>query len=259
MSKIGKALSKAKQESAHLERSGGGKILEVSPTHPEPGTQLTLVQQPRRSQLERHRVLNSIKDQHVLDAYNLLRTQILQKTAATRLNSIMVTSPGPGEGKTTTAINLGLSLARNEQYTALVVDMHLRSPKLHHYLDMKCSRGVTDYLLDGASIAELLVSPNEKSFVVLPSGNCVQVSTEILSSKAMKGLVHELKTRYSDRYVLFDCPHLLNMPDALVFSRYVDAVLLVVEADRTTHEEVQKALKVLEGQRILGLVLNKYR
>lgn len=259
MSKIGKALTKAKQESVLLERNAAGKLLEVSPPHHEPNFQQTATQKPRQNQLERNRVLSSFKNQHVMDAYNLLRTQILQQTAATKQNTIMVTSPGPGEGKTTTAINLGLSLARSEQYTALVVDMHLRSPKLHEYLDMKCSRGVIDHFMDGVPIPELLSSPDEKSFVILPSGKCLQGSTEIISSRTMKGFVQELKTRYADRYVLFDCPHLLNMPDSLVFLKYVDAILLIIEADKTTYEEVQKALDILEGHKILGLVLNKTR
>lgn len=257
MNKISKALSRARQENEERKREeaqgqdlGGIKS-------PRPTLQQTAVQFPDPRQQERARVLSQVRDQQVLDAYNLLRTQVLHKTVGKDLNTIMITSPGPGEGKTTTAINLGLSIARNEQYTALVVDTHLRSPKVHSYLGLECAQGVTDFILDGVAIPELLVAPNEKRFVVLPSGRQLQSSTDILSSKAMQELVQELKSRYPDRYVLFDCPHLLNMPDSLVFSSYVDAVLLVVEVDRTRRDDVQKALAILEERNVLGLVLNK--
>ena len=260
MSKIGKALSKAKQESAQEGPQLAGKILgaglQVHMRVPSPQTQ---VQFPERKLQGQNRVLSSLKEPSVLDAYNLLRTQILQKTVDRNLNTIMVTSPGPEEGKTTTAMNLGLAIARNEQHTALVVDTHLRSPKLHRYLGLQCERGLTDYLLNGAPISELLITPNEEAFVVLPSGCSLQGSTDILSSQAMKRLVRELKTRYADRYIFFDCPHLLNMPDSLVFSSYVDAVLLVVEAGKTKQEEIESALGILEGKNLLGLVLNKIR
>lgn len=258
MNKISKALYKAKHESIQQQGKSETHVLEIgSPIKIKQADYRTTVQHPRPKQLERSRILSQIKDQHVQDAYNLLRTQILQKTANKSLNTIMITSPKPGEGKTTTAINLGLSISRNQQFTALVVDTHLRSPKVHHYLDLDCPHGLSDFLLDGVSIPELLVTPDENDFAVLPSGRSLQSSTDILSSQAMKELVMELKHRYADRYILFDCPHLLSMPDSLVFARYVDAILLVVEANKTKQEEIQESIDILKEQNILGLVLNK--
>ena len=66
-----------------------------------------------------------------------------------------------------------------------------------------------------------------------------------------------MKERYPDRYVVFDCPDLLHAPDALVFSSYVDGIIFVVEAGKTSREYVQKALNLLEGRNIVGVVLNK--
>ena len=73
----------------------------------------------------------------------------------------------------------------------------------------------------------------------------------------MEALVKELKTRYPDRYVIFDCPPLLTAPDSLVFSSYVDGIVLVVEAGRTSREQIQNAVELLEGKNILGLVMNR--
>ena len=262
MSKIGKALTKAKQESEQQNRNLEAKVQEFSrPTKPIPGPALTDVQYPNWNLQEKNRIFSTFREQSKQDVYNLLRTQILQQTVGLGLNTIMITSPGPGEGKTTTAINLGLSMARNDQYTALVVDTHLRAPKVHEYLGLNCEHGLSDYLLNGKPISELMVTPNEETFVIMPAGRCegLECSTDILSSLSMMILAKELKKRYSDRYVFFDCPHLLGMPDTLVFSSYVDTVLLVIEANKTRQDEVQNALDVLKDQNVLGVVLNKAR
>jgi Mrp family chromosome partitioning ATPase len=73
----------------------------------------------------------------------------------------------------------------------------------------------------------------------------------------MGALVRELKTRYTDRYVIFDCPSLENNPDALLFSAYVDAIILVVEEGNASKDKIKKALEMLNGKEIVGLVMNK--
>ena len=264
MSKLGKALDKARMERA-LESPPEP---ELPPEKPEGGSgrfkprvagKQTCVQVPRQENLEAHRILSAFSDQNLHDAYNLLRTQFLQKTRAQGWNTIMVTSALPCEGKTTTTINLGLSIAREAMQTALLVDTSLRNPTLDRILDLSCSRGLSDYLLNGAALRDLLINPSQDNFVVLPAGRAIQGSTDILSSPKMKELVQELKNRYSDRYILFDCPHVLDMPDSLIFASYVDAVLLVVEAGRTPRDTIQTALNTLKNSNVVGLVLNKKR
>jgi Mrp family chromosome partitioning ATPase len=73
----------------------------------------------------------------------------------------------------------------------------------------------------------------------------------------MQRLVQELKVRYSDRYVIFDCPPLLTVPDSLVFSSYVDGIILVVETGRTAKAQIRNAIELLDGKNILGLVMNR--
>ena len=72
----------------------------------------------------------------------------------------------------------------------------------------------------------------------------------------MEQLVEEMKVRYPDRYVIFDCPHLLDIPDALVFAEYVDGIVLVVDEGKTDRNNLNAALKMLEGRNLLGVVLN---
>lgn len=196
-------------------------------------------------------------DMALTDCYALLRTQVLHRTRDKGQNTIMVTSVGKGEGKTLTAINLAMSMAKEMVQTALLVDTNLREPKISSYLSLEATRGLSDYLLEDVPLPELLINPGMKKLVVLPAGRPIAVSTEILGSPRMRHLVHEMKTKYPERYVIFDCPHLLEMPDSLVFSSYVDHVILVVEAGKTTRSDLQKTLQLLEGKPLLGIVLNK--
>lgn len=257
MSKISKALDKAKQE---MQGFYGQQEKVSSPQFPVQARlsrQMTKVQKPRKEYLEANRVISAFMDQKLLDTYNLLRTQLLSKTREQGWNTIMVTSATPKEGKTTTAVNLGLSIARDVMQTTLVVDANLRTPRLEKILDLQCNQGLADYLMDGTDLSELLVSPNQDKFVVLPAGRPLVETTDILGSPRMKELVQELKGRYIDRYIIFDCPHILDMPDSLIFSSYVSAILLVVEAGKTPRDKIKRALDTLKNSNVVGLVINK--
>ncbi len=209
------------------------------------------------SHIEKHRIVMPSGDPKILDCYNLLRTQVLQRTRDKGYRTIMVTSAVAGEGKTVTAVNLAMSIARDVQHTVLLVDTDLRNPQIHHYLGCNATRGLSDYILDDVPLAELLVNPGIGKMVVLPAGKSLPGSTEILGSPAIKNLVLEMKNRYPDRYVIFDSPPLLGLPDSLVFSSYIDGIILVVEAGSTPKDQIRKAIQLLEGKTILGLVMNK--
>jgi len=267
MSKIAKALERAKLQRGEI---GAFPPVALKSKAPElsavrydtvvaPNYSVTKVQQVESDVLENNRILYHLDDPYVADYYNFLRTQVLQRTRDRGWNALMVTSPGPGEGKTLTSINLAMSLAREAEQTALLVDTNLRNPKISQYLDLKdCDKGLPNYLLDeNSSIPELLVNPGINKLVLLPTSKPMANATDILASPRMKILASELKTRYPDRYVIYDCPHVINMPEALVFATYVDAIILVVEADRTKKSDLKKAMDALEGRNILGIVMNK--
>lgn len=109
----------------------------------------------------------------------------------------------------------------------------------------------------GVSLPNLLVNPGIEKLVILPGGKGVPNSTEMLGSPKMANLVKEMKERYKDRYIIFDSSPLLNSPDPLVFSSHVDGILLVVEAGKTTTDQIKEATNLLKGKNILGTILNK--
>ncbi|MBU1247874.1 MAG: capsular biosynthesis protein [Proteobacteria bacterium] len=194
-----------------------------------------------------------------MDRYNMLRTQVLHRTRSQGKNVLMVTSAMPNEGATLTAINLAISMAKDFNQYCLLVDTHLREPVINQYLGFKADKGLIDYLNSDTPIFDLIVYPDIKALTILPAGKPTTESTELLGSPKMLNLVQEMKERYPDRYVIFNCPPLLSFPDALVFSTYVDGVILVVEEGETKMADLNRALHLLGDTNVVGLVLNKVK
>ncbi|MBA4417630.1 MAG: tyrosine protein kinase [Syntrophus sp. (in: bacteria)] len=194
-----------------------------------------------------------------MDYYRVLRTRILHKTGADNGNTIMITSALPGEGKTLTSVNLALTLAKDYNKTALLVDCDLRRQNVHKLLGIRSEKGLTDYLLKDTSIAELILWPGIDKLTIISGGRPFSESAELLGSPKMKELVSDMKTRYPERYVLFDAPPILTGADALAFTPLVDHILVVVQANKTSIRDIQKALDLLPKEKILGIVLNRVK
>jgi exopolysaccharide/PEP-CTERM locus tyrosine autokinase len=266
MERIKAALERARQEQGRPADAASG-LAEAMPHRPHPAQDTGKVEvtytQTRAVPLAAHllrerRVLTAQSPEEFSDAYKMLRTQVLQRLRENNWNTLAITSPGTGSGKTLTAINLALSLAAEVNCTVLLVDADLREPGVHQTLGFTAGKGLPDYLLDDAPLSELLVNPQGvERFVILPGGRPLQNSSEMLSSPRMRQLVEELKSRYPERIVLFDLPPLLSAADALAFSPYVDAALLVIEEGGTRQDDLQRAVELLSGTNLIGTVLNK--
>ncbi len=191
------------------------------------------------------------------NSYKVLRTQILQRTRVKNWNTIMITSAHKGEGKTLTSINLALTFAKQFNQTALLVDADLLRQDIHKSLGFASNKGLGDYLMGKKPLKELIYWPGIEKLSIISGGNSIQESTELLESPKMSNLVHEMKNRYKDRYVFFDVPPLLEKADAIAFAPMVDCVLMVVQAGKTSMEDVKKALEYIPKEKFLGFVLNR--
>jgi protein-tyrosine kinase len=210
------------------------------------------------TELRAKRVVSAFEPGPFTDAYKMLRTQVLQRLNENHWNVLAVTSPGTGEGKSLTALNLAISMAMEIGHTVLLVDANLRHPSLHEHLGLPNDRGLSDYLLDDTPLSELFLRPKGIDYLtLLPGGRALQNSAEMLNSPKMSRLVEELKGRYAGRIVVFDLPPVLNVADAMAFAPYVDATLLVVEEGKTKRKEIEHALQLLSNTNVLGTVLNK--
>ncbi len=208
--------------------------------------------------LRRNRILTA-HESPLADAYKILRTQVLHRLRENGWNVLGITSPRDGEGKTLTAVNLAIALAAEPTLTVLLVDADLRAPRLHLALGVEAKAGLTEFLLDGRPVEELLVYPNLGRLIVLPAGRGTERSADVLTSPRMSALAKELKYRYASRVVVFDLPPVLGRADVLAFAPQLDALLLVVEEGKTSEPELQQAVQVLKGSApILGTVLNKH-
>ncbi len=209
------------------------------------------------SVLRKYRVITGREADSATTAYKMLRTQVLQRMKEKGWNALAITSPGNGEGKTLTAVNLAISLAREVNHTVLLVDLDLRRPSVHQFFGYKPEQGLSDHLLADAPLHEILFNPGMERLVVLPGREPMFNSSEVLSSPKMVQLVEELKNRYPSRLVLFDLPPLLSADDVLAFAPYVDAALVVIEDGETSKTQLAQAMGYLKATNILGTVLNK--
>lgn len=192
------------------------------------------------------------------DAYKVLRTQVQQRTREKGWNTIMVTSPSYGSGKTLTAVNLAISMAQEYHQTVMLVDCDLRQQNIHKLIGYKNEKGLADHLLENVPLSDLIVSPGINKLTVISGGKTIEGSTELLGSTKMKQLVAEMKSRYQDRYIIFDVPSILKGADAIAFMPYVDCVLLVVESGKTSMTDSNSALQLVPSEKLLGFVLNRH-
>jgi non-specific protein-tyrosine kinase len=171
----------------------------------------------------------------------------------------MVTSAGPGEGKTLTAINLAITLAKEFNQTVLLVDSDLRRPTVGRYLCLEGNGGLINYLIDDVPLKDLIVWPGIEKLTIFPGGHPIKDSAELMGSERMTALVTELKNRYADRFVIFDCPPILSGADVLAFAPIVDGILFVVESGKTSIKDVKKAVDLVPFDKLLGFVLNRHK
>ena len=207
-------------------------------------------------QLIENKVFSILENDEVADQYKLLRTMVLNRTRPVGHNSIEITSFKDGEGKSLTSVNLAVSLVKESRQNVLLVDVDLRRPSIHRILGIESKPGLRDYFVDGVPIKDILIHPGIERLTVLPAGGRMDNSTEILGSHRMENLIWQLKNRYQDRYIIFDAPALNTCSDPIVLSSYVDAILLVARASRTTSEDITTGMALLKDKNILGTVLN---
>jgi capsular exopolysaccharide synthesis family protein len=258
MEPIEKALEKARRErKAHLSPYGtAGAYSGAEPLPSFEYEQTRVVPVPAKV-LKKNRIVAGFAHDPHADIFRVLRAQTLKHLQEVRGTTIGVCSPNPGVGKSLVAANLAVSLALGVDHTVLLVDADLRRPNMQNYFGLDHGPGLTDHLLLDVDLPECLINPGIERLVLLPVGTPVQNSSEVLGSPKMLSLANELKTRYPDRFIVYDLPPLLAGDDALVALPRLDGCLLVVEEEKTRTQELQRALDLMTDGKLIGTVLNK--
>jgi len=201
-------------------------------------------------------IVNSHPKSPISEAYRAIRTNIQFANVDKAIKTILVTSPTPGEGKTTTLANIAAAMAQGGN-KVLIIDADMRKPRVHKVLELNNNRGLAELLLEQGSPMDYIQGHEVLGIDVLTSGNIPTNPSELVQSKAMKQLMESLKEEYE--YIFVDTPPVLPVTDSTIMSTYIDSVLLVIQSGAINRELVNKAKNALlqVGANILGVVLNK--
>lgn len=187
------------------------------------------------------------------EQYGILALKIRQHLGEASSKIIALTSAVGGEGKTTTAINLGLALAASTEKRVLLVECDLRKSRVHEYLGFKPQKG----------FADILVNPDEspdrhiwkvKDLFVIPGGSAVGDPVGMLASQRTRNLLQQLRERFP--IIILDCPPILPIADSHILAGLADGVIIVVRARRTRRELFQRAVEGFFVSNLVGVVLN---
>ncbi len=220
----------------------------------------------RRQKRERIQAINKIAhDQqvilktdtafHITEAYKATRTNIMFALAHQRCKKIMVTSSFPGEGKTTTCINLALTFA-DTGAKVLLIDADMRKPTVHQKLARINGKGLSHLISDFCTLEEAIQKKVKGTLDIITAGHIPPNPAELLASDKMGSLLDSLEDQYE--YIFIDTPTLNVVTDATVLSHKVSGAIVVVRQEVTQHRDLQEALGKLNfvEAKILGLILN---
>lgn len=212
----------------------------------------------RRKQFDKHIHIYNDKIGHgFLESIRTIRTRVEREAVKLRAQSIMVTSSIPGEGKSTVAVNLALSLAEKGKKVVLV-DFDLRNPSVAKVIGKEecVNKGVVDLLKKPKSSDDLIEKIDGWNLSVLYGGKSVSDPSKLLSPVAIKKIIDELKLKYE--YVILDTPPSAMLVDASLIAAHADCVIYVVKQDYARMSQIAEGLDVLASSRVpvIGAILN---
>ena len=191
--------------------------------------------------------------------YDMLRTQVLQDMDKNGWQFLAVTSPTAACGKTVTACNLALSIARLPERSVMLADLDMHKPMVADYLGLGTGGGLLDVLEERSTLASAAVQaqigPNQ--LVVLPGAVAPSTSSEWMASQTMATLLQALKREFRSRIVIFDLPPMLVGDDVISILPRMDAVLLVAGVGTTSVADIRECQKHLQRTRVVRVVVNK--
>jgi len=189
------------------------------------------------------------------DRFRLAQIRLKALQAARKLKSVLVTSPLPGDGKTTIALNLAIVLSENGKVPVLLLEADVYRPTLINRLGLKPWPGLTEYFRRGEDPLLAIRRIDPLGFYLLPAGQMAADGASLLQSPFASQLILSLSSS-SFRWILIDSPPTLPVADVLTLNAQVDATLLVARAGATPRETIEESLRILGHDHILGVILN---
>ena len=211
------------------------------------------------SYLQSKRIISHDSGDPRSKAFDMLRTQVLRTMDLKGWQILAVTSPTPKCGKTVTAINLALSIARQPERSVLLVDMDLQKPHVARCLGLRGEEGLLGVLEGHMALGSAIVQARvgKHRFMVLPIEHSTSGSAEWMASRAMGTTLQNIKRDYPSRIVILDLPPMLTSDDVIAILPQVDCVLLVAAVGTSTTAEIEECNRHLQSADVVRLVLNK--
>lgn len=189
------------------------------------------------------------------DRFRLLRMRLRESWTAGKLKSILITSPLPGDGKSTTALNLATALTEDKTRRVLLIDADLHRGSLYEQLGIPAYAGLSECLQDGQDPIPLTRFIEPLGWYLLSSGNSQPNNpTELLHAPELSRLFERLALEFD--WIVVDCPPVLSLSDAIALKNHVDGILLVARAGCTPAKAIEDAISMVGKRQVLGVVLN---
>jgi Mrp family chromosome partitioning ATPase len=213
------------------------------------------------SHLEAHRIIGHDPADPRSSSYDMLRTQVLRSMESVSQNVLAITSPTAGCGKTLTAINLALSIARQQDRSVLLLDMDMQKGQVAKCLGLKCENGLISVLEERVTLVRALVRirAGKSGLLVLPTEIAAFGSSDWMTSQAMELFFQQIRREFPSHIIIVDLPPMLYGDGVIAILPYIDCVLLVAAIGTTTLPEIQVCRKHLQATEMVRFVLNKDR
>lgn len=209
------------------------------------------------SEFEKDLFVNVNPKSPIAEVYRSIRTRMLFSSTEERpLKALLVTSPGPQEGKTTTLCNLGIAIAQNQK-KALIIDGDMRRPRLHEVFKKENKNGLSNLLAGQIPFNDAVQKTGIENLYLISGGEIPPNPSELLSGKKTRDFL--AKARESFDFVLIDSPPIGMLTDATVISGLVDGTIMVIESGKTSKRILSRIYQLLNDAkaRVIGMVLNK--
>ena len=250
---------------AHTAEATGGPALPGGPASCDAGATLGAVGSTRAVRFTSQDILAARVEPHLVaiteprspecEQFRALRTRLLEAGERKQMRAFVITSPGVGEGKTLTALNLAWLLAQTDGVKALLIDADLRQPCAAEYFGIETSVGLSEVLTGETRLAQAIIKLQPAGLHVVPGGAAREDVAELLSGPRFARLLDEARKFFD--YIIIDAPPLGIFTDANLLINRADAALLVVRASKTRYATVDRLLEQLPRERVLGVVLNR--
>ncbi|GAF12344.1 tyrosine-protein kinase EpsD [Bacillus sp. JCM 19046] len=206
-------------------------------------------------QKKRQLIADVSKHSPITEQYRTIRTNIDYSAIDSTLKSILITSAGPGEGKSTTASNLAVVMGQNGQ-RVLLVDADMRKPTAHYTFSLMNTHGLTNVLTRQQKLVDVVQETEIENVHLLTCGPIPPNPAELLNSKMMELVIKEAMDEFD--MVILDTPPVMAVADAQILSNKVDGTIIVTSSGKTDRDQLEKTKENLEkaNANLLGVVLN---